>query len=38
MPTLYYSGRMQQKLFPPEINIFEGEWKIGNPLPARMSK
>jgi hypothetical protein len=33
MPTLYYPGKLQQKLFPEEIETFEGEWEIGDPLP-----
>jgi hypothetical protein len=33
MPTLYHPGRMQQKLFPAGLNVFEGEWRPGEPLP-----
>jgi hypothetical protein len=34
MPTLYYPGKMQQKVFPPGCHAFEGEWSIGQPLPC----
>ncbi len=33
MPTLYAPGKLQQKLFKPGTDSFEGEWKAGEPLP-----
>lgn len=33
MPTLYYPGRMQQKLFSCDVRSFEGEWEPGVALP-----
>jgi hypothetical protein len=33
MPTLYYPGRHQQRLFPVDTEVFEGEWHSGGDLP-----
>ena len=33
VPALYYPGKMDQKVFPPDLGIFEGEWREGQVLP-----
>ena len=37
VPTLYYPGKMQQKVFPPGCLVFEGEWLVGQPLPCPLA-
>jgi len=33
VPTLYYPGKMDQNIFPPEAGIVEREWDMGQKLP-----
>ena len=34
MPTLYYPGKMDQRVFPPEAGICERVWTPGRALPS----